>query len=1007
MNPSTNSLTNNQTVSNQNVSNQTTTMKTNRKSSIRKTATVEALESRIAPAFMSAGVDLGALTTAIGGIAAGAGSGDNFGHSVSDAGDFNGDGIGDFIVGAPFSGSGAGTQGAAYVVFGKEAGIGLPLFTSQLNASNFLALYGEADGDQFGSSVSAAGDVNGDGFADVIIGAPMADANASHRGEAYVVYGHGGSFPTTFNAGNVDGTNGFKIYGAGNNDALGTSVAAAGDFNGDGLDDVIVGATSGDGDQTGSGAAYVVFGKTNHAAISYTSFAKAGDHVTLGGSLAGELTGYSVAGGGDLNGDGFSDVIVGSPLGKHGGVTTGTATVVYGSASYSNTTGFALIGVGGSTGFRLEGNAAGDLAGNAVAILHDLNGDGLDEVGVGAPSANEGGIDRGAAYVVFGKSSGAPNPLALNGLNGSDGFKLTGNINSDMLGSSIHSAGDINGDGHGDLIIGAPSATIAGQISGAAYVVFGKDGGFAASQKASTLTLKDGLVLQGSSNGSASGCSVSGAGDVNHDGYNDLVIGTEFSGNGQTGAARILYGGPSGMFMDPTYSADGKTATFTDVDGDLVKVSVSKGDLHNADFDLISADGSTASFLKLKLNNTFDGSKLSIFAKPTAAGGDGHVNLGFLDATGVDLGAVTVPGNVEHLTIGNAATPAAAVKSLTIGSLGVGTLPLHDTFGDTYVSNIAGKSGALTVKGDINTASVNVAGNLASLTVGGSIIGGDTLFSGLVQTSAGGNIGKVKIGHDLRGGLGIASGGINAAGSIASVTIGGSQIGGGNVNGYLIAAGNIGAVSIAHDQVNAEISSQGNIARVTVGGSLLLTDAAALSGVHAKTSVGPVTVKGDILGLAGTPYIIEGGGALAGKTSVAVKSVSVLGSVENAAILGGASNNNGHAQIGAITVNGNFTASSIVAGAKTSAISAAPLLFGNADDTALTGGTSTAIARIASIVIKGEVHGTAGSGDHFGFVAKQIGSVKIGTVKYDLAKNATAAPIEIGDTSDFTIRELA
>lgn len=215
-------------------------------------------------------------------------------------------------------------------------------------------------------------------------------------------------------------------------------------------------------------------------------------------------------------------------------------------------------------------------------------------------------------------------------------------------------------------------------------------------------------------------------------------------------------------------------------------------------------------------------------------------------------------------------------------------------------------------------------------------------------------------------------------------------------------------MSIAHDQVNAEIISQGKIGKVTVGGSLLVTEAKATSGIHAKTSLGAVTVKGDIVGLAGSPYVIEGGGALTGKTSVAVKSVSVLGSVKNAAILGGHSNNNGHAQIGAITVNGNWTASSIVAGAKTTAGNVTdPLLFGNADDTALTGGTASVVSRIASIAIKGEVHGTAGSGDHFGFVAKQIGSVKVGAVSYQLAKNATDNPIEIGDTSDFTIRELA
>ncbi|HEV7402243.1 MAG TPA: integrin alpha [Chthoniobacteraceae bacterium] len=985
-------------------------MKNNRKNnskSTRQHSVVEALESRIAPAFVSANFDLGAITAAIGSGIGGAGPGENFGHSVSDAGDVNGDGIGDLIIGAPFAGSGGGTQGAAYIVFGKEGGVPFPLSAGSLNSSNIVALYGEADGDQFGTSVAAAGDVNGDGFADLIVGAPKAAGNSIERGEAYVIYGHGGTFPTTFNVSSLDGKNGFEVIGTHTMDHLGASVAGAGDFNGDGLADVLVGATEADGDAVHSGAAYVIYGKSGSRSNVFTSIMQAADGVKLSGIATGDFAGGKVAGGGDVNGDGYSDVIVGAQLANGGGATRGVSYVVFGSAGFG--TNQPLSGLGGANGFRLLGAGDGDQAGASVAILNDLNGDGLAEIGVGAPLNNDAAGDAGAAYVVFGKSSSFGTTVTLGTQTGADGFKLTGSLTADLAGTSIHSAGDVNGDGHGDLIVGAFSAHIGiGQIPGAAYVVFGKDGAFNASTSLNSLTIKDGLILKGATSGSATGVSVSSAGDVNHDGFADLLVGAEFSGNGQAGSARIVYGGPSGTFVDPVYSNNGHTATFMDNDGDKVTVNVTKGDLHNADFDLLAGDGTHASFLKLQLNNTFDGANLTIKAMPTAAGGDGHVNLGFLDATGVDLGAVTVPGNVEHFTIGNAATPAAAVKNLTVGSLGVGTLPVHDIFGDTYVSQLAGKSGAVTVKGDINTASLTVGGNLASLTVGGSIIGGDTLFSGLVQTTAGGSIGKVKIGHDLRGGEGTASGGINAAGNLGAVTIGGSQIGGDNfINGYLIAGGDIASVSIGHDQVNAEISSLGKIGSVKVGGSLLVTEAAAVTGIHAKTSVGAVTVKGDIVGLAGTPYIIEGGGALTGKTSVAVKSVSVGGSVANSDILGGLAANNSHAQIGAITVNGNWTASSIVAGAKTNAGNVTdPIFFGNADDTALTGGTSTAIARIASIVIKGEVHGTAGGGDHFGFVAQQIGSVKIGAVKYKLAKNTTDV-FEIGDTSDFTIRELA
>lgn len=980
-----------------------TSIKINSKS-VRE-ATVEALESRIAPAFVSANFDLGAITAAIGSGIAGAGAGENFGHSVSDAGDVNGDGIGDLIVGAPFAGSGGQTQGAAYLVFGKEGGVPFPLSAGSLNASNIVALYGAADGDRFGDSVSAAGDVNGDGFADVIVGAPRAMGGNGNveRGEAYVIYGHGGTFPTTFNVSNIDGVNGFEIIGTHSMDHLGDSVAGAGDVNGDGLADVIVGATAADGDQAHSGAAYIVYGKAGSRSKTFTSIMPKEEGVKLGGASANDFAGSSVAGGGDVNGDGLADVIVGAPLANSNSLNnTGISYVVFGSKTLDN---LALVGVGGSSGFRLNGAGGGDQSGSSVAILDDLNGDGLAEVGVGAPLNDGGALDTGAAYVVFGKSGSFGSTVELSALSGGAGFKLTGQISGDFVGTSIHSAGDINGDGHSDLIVGASAAHIGGQIPGAAYVVFGKTGAFADSTMLNGLTLKDGLVLKGASSGSATGISVSGAGDVNHDGYADLIVGAEFSGNGQAGSARIVYGGPNGVDTAPTYSANGKTATFTDVDGDKVTVTVTKGDLHNADFDLFSADGTSARFLRLQLNNTFDGANLTIKATPTAAGGDGHVNLGFLDATGVDLGAVTVPGNVEHLKIGNAATPAAAVKSLTLGSLGAGKLPLHDTSGDTYLSNIEGKSGAITVKGDINTASLNVAGNLASLTVGGSLIGGDTLFSGLVQTSGNGDIGNVKIGHDLRGGAGAGSGSVNSDGKLGNVTIGGSQVGGGT-GGLIRSDLDMGNVTIGHDQVNATLFSLGKIGNVTVGGSLLITDANSLHGIQAATSVGAVTVKGDIVGLKDALYTIEGGGALTGKTSVAIKSVKVLGSVENTALLGGLKANNSHAQIGAITVNGNWTASSVVAGAKTSANVADPIFFGNADDTALTGGTSTAIARIASIVIKGEVHGTAGGGDHFGFVAKQIGSVKVGAVSYKLGKNTTDT-FEIGDTQDFTIRELA
>jgi|GEM_PF-1043655 len=976
-------------------------MKTNRKLQV-----IEPLEQRIAPALTAASINLGALTALTGGSLAGVSNNDNLGTSVSAAGDINGDGIGDFIVGAPFAEHNGGAPGAAYVVFGKESGIPLNLTASGLNGTNGFTIFGAQDGERFGTSVSGAGDVNGDGFADVIIGSPLNDGNSIQRGEAFVVYGHEGGFSSSITTADLDGHTGFAILGPTNQSFLGTSVSKAGDVNGDGFGDVIVGATGANGDMTGSGAAFVIFGKANVPAKIFTSILADGEGTKLGGIATNDQAGRSVSGGGDLNGDGFDDVIVGASQANEGGISRGAAYVVYGKSNFTKNT--PLSGLGGASGFRLSGEHDGDQAGYSVQILGDLNGDGLAEAGVGAPLANEGAVDSGAVYVLYGKSAGTGN-TALSSINGSNaGFKLTGAGASNYLGSDLD-AGDVNGDGRGDLIIGAPGATSNGVSAGATYVVYGKAGGFASVPAVGSLDGQNGLTLVGSAAGDNAGHSVAFAGDVNHDGFGDILVGSFFKSNGgtQRGDAEIVYGGLSGSAaIQPTFSADHKSATFHDVDGDLVTVKVTKGDLTTADFDLVGSNDH-ASFLSLKLPGSFAGANVTISAKATLAGGDGHVNLGTFDATGIDLGVVTIGGNVERFTAGDANAPALSVKSLTVDGLGAGALPVHDTFGDTYLSSFADSTGAITVKGDIHLGSVNVSGNLAKLTVGGSVLGGDTLFSGLIQTTAGGNIGPVKIGHDLHGGAGAASGGINSAGKVASVTIGGSQIGDNEVSGYLIAAGNIGPVKIGLDQRNGLISSLGTIGNITVGGSLIQDHPDALAGIKGTQGVGSVLVKGSIEGLADSPYQIHGGGPLTGKTSVAIKSLTVLGSVENAAILGGDLTSNGHAQIGAIKVSGDWIASSVAAGVKTSANSAAPELFGNGDDVFYSGGTSGVIARIASITIKGAVKGTADGGDHFGFVAGQIGALQVGATKYNLAGAASAGPIELGISGDFTARELA
>ena len=175
-----------------------------------------------------------------------------------------------------------------------------------------------------------------------------------------------------------------------------------------------------------------------------------------------------------------------------------------------------LSTLNGTTGFRLSGAAAGDSSGVSVASAGDVNGDGFADVIVGASLADPNGSGSGASYVVFGKAGGFASNVGLSSLDGSTGFRLSGAAAGDLSGISVASAGDVNGDGFTDLIVGAIGADPNG--SGASYVVFGKAGGFASNIELSGLDGSTGFKLSGVAAGDRSGFSVASAGDVNGDG---------------------------------------------------------------------------------------------------------------------------------------------------------------------------------------------------------------------------------------------------------------------------------------------------------------------------------------------------------------------------------------------------------------------------------------------------------------------------------------------------------
>ena len=184
-----------------------------------------------------------------------------------------------------------------------------------------------------------------------------------------------------------------------------------------------------------------------------------------------------------------------------------------------------LSGLNGTTGFKLSGAAAYDASGVSVASAGDVNGDGFADLIIGAFGADPHGTNSGASYVVFGKASGFAASIDLSSLNGSNGFKLSGEANDDYSGGSVASAGDVNGDGFADLIIGAAGSDAGSALDGASYVVFGKASGFAANVDLSTLNGTDGFKLSGSEVFAQTGFSVAAAGDVNHDGFDDVIVG--------------------------------------------------------------------------------------------------------------------------------------------------------------------------------------------------------------------------------------------------------------------------------------------------------------------------------------------------------------------------------------------------------------------------------------------------------------------------------------------------
>jgi hypothetical protein len=422
-------------------------------------------------------------------------NGAHFGYSVATAGDVNGDGFSDVIVGAYLYDNGEADEGRAFVFHGSAAGLSTtPAWTAESNQAGAL----------FGTSVSTAGDVNGDGFSDVIVGANLYDNIQGNEGWAFAYYGSESGLATT--AAWTAESNQSDAY-------FGFSVATAGDVNGDGFSDVIVGAQLYDNVESNEGGAFAYYGSAAGLATIFAWSAESNQAFTH--------LGTSVATAGDVNGDGFSDVICGAPFyGNDQG--EGGAFVYHGSAG----------GLVTAPAWTAEANQTFAEFGTSVATAGDVNGDGFSDVVVGAIKYDNGETDEGRAFAYNGSAAG---------LDATPDWTTESNQVGAYFGGAVATAGDVNGDGFSDVIVGAQRYDNLQTNEGVAFAYYGSAVGLGAGADwTDESNLTDGRF----------GCSVANAGDVNGDGFSDVIVGAHQAANdGQAneGHAFAYHGSPAGL----------------------------------------------------------------------------------------------------------------------------------------------------------------------------------------------------------------------------------------------------------------------------------------------------------------------------------------------------------------------------------------------------------------------------------------------------------------------------